>query len=552
MRFIVIIFGITLMYWHSLDNVYVPNYKHYVSEIVKPKSQLSNRHLQELISKLQKNGELKLKGHIVFFHHQLIETYKQNNFRPLWINEHNRQELLTILENAYFDGLSPEDYHVDYIHKNVIKYRGRYNDPYHIAVADIIMTDALLSFRFHLINGKLNQKSLQAMWSDTSTVITDDILYPLHRSLTNKTLAQWIDESRPKLKRYEELKSLIIKYDSIHDSGGNLEKLKYPGFSIKPGDSIPEVTALKKHLIANAYSSLDTNSTFNDELEEAIKDVQILNGIEADGVAGKDTYRAINITIRERLDILRVNMERLRWLNNQLPEDYLIVNIASFYLHLVRNDTINHYCRVVVGKNHKQTPTFRANVSHIVINPSWHIPYSITSQEILPKLKKDKNFLQDRNMILFQNNKSINPNTVNFNQYTANNFPYAIVQQPGSRNALGKVKFMFASPYAIYLHDTPSKSLFNRSERAFSHGCIRVEKPFELAELLLNDPNYNLKKIKRIVASNSTQAIFLKERIPIILTYMTCDDNKDDGRISFYKDIYGRDARILDALETKR
>ncbi|MCG8582131.1 MAG: L,D-transpeptidase family protein [Bacteroidales bacterium] len=512
----------------------------------------SNRHLQEVIYNLETNGEIKLKGQLVFSHHQLVETYKQNNFLPLWLNERNRQDLLFIITHAYYDGLNPKDYHVDYIRQNVIKYRGRYNDPYHVAVADIIMTDALLTYRTHLINGKLEQESLQPIWTDTSVIIKDEILNPLHHHLNNTTLSQWVDNARPDIKRYEELKALFASYDSIHKSGGHLEKLKYPGMLLKPGDSIQEVTALKKHLIANAYSLPDTNTIFNDELEEAIKDVQILNGIEADGVVGKETYRAINITISERLDILRVNMERLRWLNNQLPENYLIVNIASFYLHLVRSDTIYHYCRVVVGKDHKQTPTFSANVSHIVINPSWHIPYSIVSQEILPKLKLDNNFLQDRNMILYQNNRPINPDKIDFSQYSAHNFPFAIVQQPGSRNALGKVKFMFASPYAIYLHDTPSKSLFNRSERAFSHGCIRVEKPFVLAELLLNDPYYDMKRIQKIVASKTTQTLFLRERIPIILIYMTCDDNKDDGRISFYKDIYGRDERLLEALKSKR
>lgn len=550
MRWIVFIFGIG--FWHLFSfSALCSDKMHRASEPSINTSQ-SNRHLQELIIKLEEHDALKLKGQLVFSHHQLIETYKQNLFKPLWLNERNRQDLLFIITNAYFDGLNPDDYHVDYIRQNVIKYRSRYDDPFHVAIADIIMTDALLTYRTHLKYGKLNRTNFQAVWSDTSVVIKDEILNPLYRHLTNATLSQWVNDARPKLKRYEELRTLFVQYDSIHKGGGHLEKLKYPGNLLKPGDSIPEVTDLKKHLIANAYSLPDTNAVYNEELEEAIKDVQILNGLEADGVVGKETYRAVNITIRERLDILRVNMERLRWLHSELPEDYLIVNIASFYLHLVRNDTINHYCRVVVGKDHKQTPTFRANVSHIVINPTWHIPYSIISQEILPKLKSDDNYLQDRNMILYQNNTPLNPDKVNFKQYSAHNFPYAIVQQPGSRNALGKVKFMFASPYAIYLHDTPSKSLFNRSERAFSHGCIRVEKPFLLAELLLNDPYYDLKTIKKIVASKKTQTIHLKERIPIILIYMTCDDNKDDGRISFYKDIYGRDKQVLDALNTKR
>lgn len=511
-----------------------------------------NKYLYRIINNLQKNQSVKLKGQKVYSSQVLISAYEHSGYDLLWQNEQNRHDLLSIIEEAYLDGLNPYDYHVEYIRNNITKHRSKPSRSFNKAVADIIMTEAILTYRMHLAKGKVNQNSLKPNWQDCITTEADTLIQSLRTHLSNNTLKKWIDASRPKLKIYNEFKNLFAKYYSIYHRGGHLVKLKYPGFSLKLGDTIPEVELLKQHLVANAYSSLSVDNVFDQQLEEVVKDFQILNGIDSDGIVGEKTYEALNISIPERLDILRVNMDRIRWLNHKLPDDYILINIASFYLHVVKSNKMTYYCRVVVGKDHKQTPTFSSQISYLVFNPSWRIPFSIVSEEILPQLKSDKKFLQDRNMVLWKGNKQINPETTDFSQYSIDYFPFSITQQPGPSNALGKVKFIFSNPYAVYLHDTPSKSLFNRSERAFSHGCIRVENPLQLAHLLLNDQKYSLEQINEIVATKETTTVFLNKQMPVVIIYMTCDDNKHDGRISFYKDIYGLDQQVLDALSKSR
>ncbi|MCT4587501.1 MAG: L,D-transpeptidase family protein [Carboxylicivirga sp.] len=513
----------------------------------------SNKYLFRIIDDLNENASLKLKGQKIYSNKNLIEVYQHNNYQLLWQSQQNRHTLLSIIEAVYFEGLNPLDYHLDFIRNHVTRYRSKPTRSHSLAVSDIIMTDALLTCAHHLAYGKVHAESKSPRWHDSLTVKTDTLHLSLSKYLSGDSLKQWFQAFPPKQLIYREFKELFARYDSIHKKGGQLDELVYPGFALKIGDTITEVSALKTHLVANAYSSLEINEAFDLQLEEAVKDFQLLNGIEADGIVGEKTYKALNITIAERLDILRVNMERMRWLIKKLPSEYILVNIASFYLHLVNNDSINYYCRVVVGKDHKQTPTFSSQISYLVFNPNWHIPRSIVMEEILPKLPDDKNYLQDRNMILWRGTSPVDPTNINFSKYSTNNFPFTITQKPGIRNALGKVKFMFPNPYMVYLHDTPSKSLFNRSERAFSHGCIRVENPLYLAQLLINDEqNYNMEKIVEIVATKETKTVFLQQRMPLIIIYMTCDDNKADGRISFYKDIYGKDQLVLEALYNGR
>jgi murein L,D-transpeptidase YcbB/YkuD len=299
------------------------------------------------------------------------------------------------------------------------------------------------------------------------------------------------------------------------------------------------------------FSSTATDN-FDEELDEAIKDFQMINGLEADGICGKQTYKALNISIDERLDIIRVNMERCRWINNDLPREFVLVNIADYHLYIFRDREIDYECRVVVGKEFHETPVFTSDIKYVVFNPTWTVPYSIASKEILPKLKKDPNYLQNRNMTLLSGQKEVNPSTVDFSRLSQRNFPYTIRQEPGPNNALGLVKFMFPNKYAVYLHDTPSKSYFEKSERAFSHGCVRVKDPLVLAEILLKDKGYDSEKITTVIKSKKLQNVNLSRPMPVMLMYWTCYENEDDGRIYFYRDVYGRDKKVLSKLNSGR
>jgi len=230
------------------------------------------------------------------------------------------------------------------------------------------------------------------------------------------------------------------------------------------------------------------------------------------------------------------------------PREFLLVNIADFHLYIFQDAVIDYTSRVVVGKEHHETPIFTSNIQYVVFNPTWTVPYSIATKETLPRLKRDPDYLSNRNMTLLRNGKEIDPYSIDFSKYSVNNFPFTIRQEPGIYNALGRMKFIFPNKYSVYLHDTPSKSYFEKSERTFSHGCVRVQNPHLLAEQLLGDKGYDQEKIKEVLKTEKETIVHLENKMPVLLMYWTCYENHENGKMYFYKDVYNRDKVILDEL----
>ena len=280
------------------------------------------------------------------------------------------------------------------------------------------------------------------------------------------------------------------------------------------------------------------------------------NGLEADGILGPQTLRALNISAEQRVRQIVVNMERWRWLPRNLGDRYILVNIAGFNLDVVEGEAPVLSMRVVVGKTYRKTPVFSDNITYLVINPYWGVPDSIARKDILPKLKKESNFLRDLKIRVYDglggNSKEIDPNTIDWNVVSAAELSYRFKQDPGPQNALGKIKFMFPNRFNVYLHDTPSKELFGKARRDFSSGCIRVEKPDELVEYLLrNHPDWSPEKIRSTLANShlTTQTIKLSEPMNIHILYWTVWVAKDD-RIYFSPDIYDRDTALDTAMQS--
>ncbi len=476
--------------------------------------------------------------------------YDSVKYSALWENKVNRADLITILENSYYEGLNPDDYHLKYIKSHHLKLEKgeRINDK-ELAKADIIMTNAVLTFSHHMIQGKVNQSKLDPNWNYSKKAYPERLEFRLLTHLKNESLLSAVDNIRPKLDMYKKLKRWFAHYDSIYTQNGTVEKLVYPGKALRLGDSSAVVGELSQHLRNFVIGTDSVNSNvFDKQLEDALKDFQKYNGLEVDGIAGTSTFDAINISLKDRLDIIRVNMERCRWLNGDIPSEFLMVNIADFHLYIFRNNEISYQSKVVVGKLQNETPVFTSKIKYVVFNPTWTVPYSISSKEILPKLKRDPKYLQSRNMTLLQGNKVIDPGTVDFNNYSAGNFPFTIRQEPGPKNALGRIKFIFPNKFAVYLHDTPSKSYFNKSERTFSHGCVRVQNPELLAEQLLGDKGYDQSKIKSTLDAKTLKNVYLSKPMPIMLIYWTCYEAINEQKMYFYKDVYGRDQAILKEL----
>ena len=331
--------------------------------------------------------------------------------------------------------------------------------------------------------------------------------------------------------------------------------------SLAPGDSAREVSILKKRLSFwgdLSISDLDsaTINIFDKKLEKAIAAFQERHGILEDGKVGPETISMLNASLEERIDQIILNMERLRWLPEHLGEHYLMVNVPDYQLKIIKNEKERLEMKVIVGEVMNATPIFSDTIEYVVFSPTWTIPPSIVKKEMLPKIKEDENYFKDKAFVLYESwapeAKIIDPKKVVWEDVDTADFNYKIVEKPGDRNALGLVKFMFPNSEAIYLHDTPTDHLFSRTERGFSHGCIRVEQPKELAAYLLeeNEDKWDIEKISEYMQLDTPATVDLELELPVHIVYHSAWVD-DDGKVHFRKDIYNHDKAQEQAIERK-
>lgn len=346
------------------------------------------------------------------------------------------------------------------------------------------------------------------------------------------------------------LKEKLIQYREIQKNGG-LPLVETDRKILTVGDSDSCLLDVKKHLILTTDLRQNDNSIlYTDTLANAVKRFQRRMGLVESGKITTATLAELNVPIDVRIKQMIVNMERLRWAPVEMEKEYLLVNIPEFRLHIFDDQKQVWQMNVVVGKAVHKTSIFKGNISSIVLNPYWGIPTSIVRNEILPKLKRDPNYIARNNMEVLSGNTVVDANSINWSQYSGN-VPYNIRQKPGKSNALGKIKFLFPNSYSIYLHDTPSKSLFNESSRAFSHGCIRVAEPRELALYLLRkEANWTADRVDNILKTNQATTIKLSPTIPVYIAYFTTwVDNT--GALNFRKDIYHLDEKLSEEIFAK-
>lgn len=324
-----------------------------------------------------------------------------------------------------------------------------------------------------------------------------------------------------------------------------------PTGKLEPGDTGPAVIALRDRLVAMGYLRASASASFDGALQKAVQRFQIDHGLTPDGVAGDSTIGEINVAPEARLGAVLVAMERLRWMNGiALGRRHIWVNIPDFSAKIIDDGKTTFETVTVVGMNQpdRRSPEFSDQMEFLVVNPTWNVPRSISVKEYLPMLQKNPNAVSHLR-IVDSKGRLVNRAETDFTQFTTRTFPYSISQPPSDDNALGLVKFMFPNPWNIYLHDTPSKSLFGREVRAFSHGCVRLGKPFDFAYALLArqvaDP---VAEFERHLRTGRETVVPLVDPVPVHLVYFTAWPDAR-GRIEYRRDIYGRDARILAALE---
>ena len=508
--------------------------------------------LCDRIEQIHQTRQLMIHGEHISAMHLIPEFYDRRDYTLAWLRESNMDDLLAVIEASSEEGLIPDDYHLAPLRTMLKNHRAGRLDPCGRADLDILLTDALLRIGYHYAFGKVDPHRLDADWNLKREISEKDPVELMQAAIDSDSLAGFLKELAPTGPLYDEMKAALAEHRNIAADGGWPQVPAGP--ALKPGMQDQRVVAIRQRLLVTgdlpALASPDPD-IYDEELEQAVIRFQNRHTLEADGVAGKATIAAMNVPVADRIDQIRVNMERARWIYRDLPDEFIVADIAGFRAAIIKGREVTWDSAVQVGKPYRKTPIFQDTMKYIVINPTWTVPPTILAKDILPKIRKDPEYLEKKNMrVIDKSGKTVDATGIDWANTTRRNFPYMIRQDPGPNNALGRIKFMFPNKHAVYLHDTPHQSGFKHTERAFSSGCIRVEKPIELAEILLNDPEkWSRERIREVIDSGVTTTVKLEKQLPVFLLYWTVGS---DGGIFYFKpDVYSRDASVLAALNGK-
>ncbi|MFB3083769.1 MAG: murein L,D-transpeptidase [Gammaproteobacteria bacterium] len=508
----------------------------------------SQEFIRQSIEHLRQFDELHFGDESIAATRLVSQLYERRHFQPAWNDDKTVDDLLRSIEASESDGLTPEDYH------QAVLLRSRRmpdSDPKLVADMDLLLTDALIRLAYHIIFGKVDPERLDSNWNMARDIRNSDPVEAIQQAIDSGILFEIMEDYKPKHRFYTTLKAGLAKYRGLRRAGG------WPtvpaGPTLKKGMSGERVLALQNRLVVTDSLSANSSSAsqiFDEQMELAVKRFQQLHGLTADGAVGPNTLEALNVPVGVRIDQIRINLERARWVLRDIPESFVIANIADFKALYIRDSEIVWEARIQVGKPYRKTPVFKAEIKYLVFNPTWTVPPTILEKDILPKARKDLTYLSARNIqVIDRSGKVVDASQLDWSKYTAKTFPYMLRQQPGPRNALGRVKFIFPNKHFVFMHDTASKALFEREVRTFSSGCIRLDRPFELAELLLNDEiKWNAAEMAKLVQSGKTRTVYLQKPLPVLLFYWTTPIARN-GSIRFVKDVYERDPAILAELD---
>ena len=485
-------------------------------------------------------------------------AYQERNYEPYWINAdgltNNGKSLINFVINARNYGLIPEAY-------NVQKTTNQYNNlkidtlwenarknPKNWARMDILLTDAFLSISRNLDLGYIPLDSL----SKDKSYISSKYRKALVEILDADNLIQILESFEPTTPSYKELKKHLPAFLSNTNFSKKLTFIDYP---IKNQDKF--INQIIKRSKEENFLAQDVTTLDSVQLSTLIKKIQEKKNLEIDGKYGRQVIFALNNTDQEKYFKIVINMDRLRRNREEYPNRYLWVNLPSFYLQVFENGITKIESKVIIGKPYTRTPLITSKINQITTYPTWTIPTSIISKEILPNIKKNNGYLNRKGYSLYdETGKKVNPDSVNWSSYEKG-IPFRVVQPGGDANSLGIMKFNFPNKHSVYLHDTNQRGLFNNSFRSLSHGCVRVQNWDSLYQyIILSDKKANaddiasnhllVDSVKNWLSAKKRRTISVTNELPIYIRYFTVAPK--NGKIEFYEDVYGEDGKIRNLI----
>jgi murein L,D-transpeptidase YcbB/YkuD len=482
---------------------------------------------------------------------RLRDFYSRRGFRAVWTSTQPQQQLLKALADSYDDGLNPADYYLPLLRQLLPQAAAAGATATLKAQYDILLTEALMRLGYHLSFGKVAPESFDPQWNYGRTLPRTDVAGEIEAAIASSTVYDRLAALKPTHQMYVRLKQELARYRAAEKQGGWSPFVAGP--TLKPGASDARIPALRLRLIRSgdlAEGAVSDPLLYDAPLTAAVKQFQQRNGLEPDGVLGATTIAELNVPVAQRITQLRVNLDRGRVLLHDLPDQFVVVNIAGYTVYLVKGQKVEWNARVQVGKTYRRTPLFRSEINYLVFNPTWTVPPGIIKADILPAARKDPASITRKGLrVLDADGHELDPATIDWSRFNSGNIPYTLRQDPGPKNALGRVKLMFPNSYSVYLHDTPSQSLFEQTDRAFSSGCVRVERALELAERVLDDPQrWNEVSIAQVISAGKLQNVSLTKKMPVLLAYWTAWVDPQ-GTVNFRRDVYGQDARWAEGLD---
>lgn len=493
---------------------------------------------------------------------QMIQAvYRQRKFQPLWtgLNRPNErgQDFINAITGAESQGLRSSDYHLSALRDLLLRAYNpelpRDSIPGAVSRLDLHLTSTFFEYGRHLFAGRLDPAAVDSGWFIAERRTGVDTLLLL--GLTRESFAEMVKPLYPHWEEYDRLVQALAEYRALATRGGWDTIPVPPRLKLEPDAVDSLIPLIRRRLLVTGElrTSVATDPyRYDSVLAGAVAVFQDRHGLEMDSVIGRGTIEAMNVPVEMRIGQIELNMERYRWLPDNLGPRHILVNVPDYHLYAYDEGKEVFQMRVVVGKDFDNpTPVFADSMSYIVFRPYWNVPARILKEEIIPAARRDTGYIAKNNYEILRGGEVVDPATIEWGKVDTSKVNFYIRQRPGPLNSLGLIKFMFPNQFDVYLHDTPARSLFRRAGRAASHGCIRVERPEQLAQFALaRNPEWDLRKIRDAMRRDSTRQVGLRQKVPVYIVYFTSFVR--DGAVRFRSDLYGTDRRAIARLAEGR